>query len=101
MKTNCEIKKELTIKVQSWETRFYYGGCSRAMVSQVLDKIKPELQKACGVYAWSMQGDPGNYKIIASHKGQKFTESLGKSPRLALQNFYAAKKILADIYGID
>ena len=93
--------KELIIRYKHGDTEFGYKRASAAMVRQVLEAIREDLLPICGDYDWTLDGEPGAYRVRAFWKGQTWTESRGKTPADALENFRAARVVLAENYGIE
>jgi hypothetical protein len=97
----CGGLKELIVRYSNGEIPFSYFNASRAKVQQVLDQINESLKKKAGNYRWYIDGDSGDYKIVAiDERGQKFVESKGKTPAQALYRFEAARNVLNEEYGI-
>lgn len=90
----------ITVKYHHGDLEYRRIGGSAAQVEQVLKVIQADLVARCGHYTWMLDGEPGNYRIIARYNKGAFIESRGKTPGAALNAFYPARDILAAKYGV-
>ena len=70
------------------------GNISAAMVRQIIEIISPELRKVFGNYTWLLQGESGNYSVIAISEHHEFIEGIGKTPAAAFWSCYQIRHIM-------
>ena len=67
---------------------------SLAMARQVIEQLNTKLRSVFGNYTWTIDGEAGNYAIIAQYSGKRFVESTGKSPLAAILNCYQVMYVI-------
>ena len=94
--------KILIIKYQlgTYELKNLYNA-SAAQVRQILGYINPDIQSVLGDYTWIIEQAPSGYQIVACWEGQRWVESRGKSPRIAVENHQVIRRILREQYGVE
>ena len=70
------------------------GNISASMVRQIIEIINPELCKNFGNYKWLLQGERGNYAVIATSEHHAFVEGQGKTPAEAFWSCYQIRHIM-------
>ena len=70
------------------------GKISASMVRQIMEIVMPELRTIFGDYKWSLQGEHGNYAVIATSEHNAFVEGQGKTPAEAFWSCYQIRHIM-------
>lgn len=101
--------KDMTVK-------YRHGTCgigkhhplSASMLDQALEQAQSDLCSALGIYEWRLEGDTyRGYKVVAKYndnrtmKTERFIESTGKTPRLAMRGWAAGCEVFRTVYGIE
>ena len=74
---------------------------SEAQIRQILESITPDIQAVLGNYTWNIEKNKCGYQIVAVWGDQRWVESRGESPRIAVGNHRVIRRILEEEYGVE